>query len=428
MDTVTPPPVSCWPAQVHADEPVHGFFQRVAAANGQMSCRTFAACLGLNGRNFDFEELLEFCATLPTIDIEALSNATPQRLGHEVVLRGETFSPTHFSFRGVRICAACVNESRHHRNWFDFSFIERCPFHDQPLLDGTADEKLARWYPVVGVTPHTGVNLAKPAPRVAAQDTVGRYILGRIGCLPRWSIPFVDRYTCGEVVQMSDLLGRMYAFGWSMKLKGQFTWNTERRLRTEAGFSILRGGRHAVLEALKEYTNNSPTKASPQEVSFAIGEFYGWLYSSVRELSGTPMIDHFRELMMQHANQSGIFARKGYQTALPVTGAETLGTLSRKLEISLPTAKKVARAVGVSRKHSLSAKDTSKVLEAWSDLLARPVAENIAKSAGLGELSELQQAGLIVPFIRLGGTTAEYDRFRRSSLMALAAGSKASSG
>ncbi|MCZ4109264.1 hypothetical protein O3U67_14305 [Brevundimonas diminuta] len=130
-----------------------------------------------------------------------------------------------------------------------------------------------------------------------------------------------------------------------------------------------------------------------------------------------------------------LFARKGYQTALPVTGAETLNNLSRKLETSHPTAKKVARAVGVlraannkGRNHSFSAKDTSKILEIWSDLLARPVAEDIAKSASLGELSELQQAGLIVPFIRLGGTTAEYDRFRRSSLMALAAGSKASSG
>ncbi|MNE51170.1 hypothetical protein D3C80_1457850 [compost metagenome] len=146
------------------------------------------------------------------------------------------------------------------------------------------------------------------------------------------------------------------------------------------------------------------------------------------------MVAQFRDLMMRHANRSGIFARKGYEGALATTGAETLSSLSRKLGVSHPTAKEVARAVGVlraandkGRNHSFNAKDASKVLEVWSDLLPRPAAEEIAKSAGLGELSGLQQTGLIAPFIRLGGNTPSHDRFRRSSLMALAGGSKAPS-
>jgi hypothetical protein len=273
---MTPPPVSSWPSEVFQDEPVHGFFQRLASANGQISCRTFAACLALNGRNYDFEQLLEFCSALPTPGVDKLYGSTPQRSVDAVTLRGETFSPAHLAFQTVRVCPACLSQSRYHRNWFDFSFIQNCPVHDQPLIDGVPHEKLARWYPSIGVLPHSGVDLAKPSPLVTqARTTLARYILGRVGCLPERSVPFLDRYTCGEIIQMSEIIGRMRAFGWKPKLNAHGKWDLDRRQRAEDGFSVLRAGPDEIQAALASFTDGSPVKSSPATISFAIGDFYG---------------------------------------------------------------------------------------------------------------------------------------------------------
>lgn len=310
MGALKPPPVSAWPPEVFPDEPVHGFFQRLASVNGQMSCRTFAACLGLNGRNFDFEELLDFCTALPIRGVDELRRSTPRRANDTVMLRGEAFSPTHFAFASVRVCAACVSESRYHRVWFDFSFVERCPLHGQLMIGGVESEKLARWFSGVGTLPHTGIDLAKAAPKAPLEDTLAWYILGRVGCLPKRSIPFLDKYTCSEVIQVSDLLGRMAEFGWSRSLKPKLSWDADRQRRTEHGFSLLSQGRESVLKSLKAFTSSSTVRSSPGTISFAIGEFYGWLYSAVRNLGHSSIIDDFREMMMLHAERSGVISRK----------------------------------------------------------------------------------------------------------------------
>ncbi len=325
------PPVSAWPEQVLPDEPVHGFFQRLAWANGQLSCRTLAAHLGLNGRNYDFKELLDFCGRLPAAGVENLATATPSRSLERVTLRGETFSPTHFGFLHVRICSACVSESRHHRNWFDLAFLENCPIHDQTMVEGLDKERLARWHPSIGIMPYSGLDLSQPVRRVQPQETLGRYILGRIGCLLRWRIPFLDTYTCGSIVQVSDLIGRMRAFGWAPKLRSYSRWDTSRRLRAENGFSILRLGPAAVLAELESFTAGSIVSTSPGQISFASGSFYGWLNSASAELVKFPVGETFRTLMLQNASRSGVFARKGYQARFDYLGAETLTSFSRKL-------------------------------------------------------------------------------------------------
>lgn len=424
---MTPPPVSSWPSEVFQDEPAHGFFQRLASANGQISCRTFAACLALNGRNYDFEQILEFCSALPTPGVGKLYGSTPQRSVDAVTLRGETFSPAHFAFISVRVCPACLSQSRYHRNWFDFSFIQNCPVHDLPLVDGTPHEKLARWYPGVGVLPHSGVDLAKPSPLVAqAPATLARYVLGRIGCLPEWSVSYLDRYTCGEIVQMSEIIGRMRAFGWQSKLNAHGKWDSNRRLRAEDGFSVLCAGPDAISAALASFTAGSPVKSSSATISFAIGDFYGWLTAPVRELSKTPLGADFQSMMLMHANRSGVFARKGYQAAIGSTGVETLSSLGRKLGITHFTVKEFARHVGVlrstsdkRRNHSISPADTAKIVNFWADLVLREDAENIVQNSGLGDLSDLERTNLIRPIMRYGGRSATNDRFQRSMLSRL---------
>jgi hypothetical protein len=133
-------------------------------------------------------------------------------------------------------------------------------------------------------------------------------------------------------------------------------------------------------------------------------------------------------MMLLHANRSGVFARKGYQAAIGSTGVETFSSLGRKLGITHSTVKDVVRAVGVlrsasdkGRNHSISAEDTAKIFNVWTDLVLRADATQIAQEVGLGDLASLERAGLVKPLIRLGGVSAAFDRFQRSEIQKLAA-------
>lgn len=425
MDPVNAPSVPAWPAQVLPDEPVHGFFQRLAAINGQVSCRTFAAFLGLNGRNYDFNELLTYCSALPTRGAEELPTSTPKRSAGSVTLRGEVFHPSQWAFNTVRICPACVSESRHHRNWFDLAFVERCPFHDQLLIEGSAQEKLARWYPSVGVLPHSGQDLADAAPAAGHQETLARYVLGRLGCAPRWRISYLDAYSCAELIQMSELLGRMRRFGWAERSSLNAKWSEARRRWTEVGFSILRGGQNSILAELSLFTAGSSLKPSPTEVTFAVSQFYGWLYGRVRELTGSTFGRDFRSLMTKHAEMCGVFSRKEKRPQ-GRSGTNTLNNLARELGVTDKVAREVMRKTNLlrstpdkGRPHSITTLDRQKILAVWEDLVTREEAELIIGELGLGELYSHEKADRIERFIRIGGQTKAHDRFLRSSLAKL---------
>lgn len=417
------PPVPAWPSEVLPDEPVHGFFQRLAAANGQLSCRTFAASLGLNGRNYDFEQLLDFCSALPVAGREGLADSTPRRSLDAVFLKREKFSPSHFSFGRVRVCAACIAESRHHRNWFDFSFLERCPVHDQPLIDGSEQEKLARWFPDVGVLPYSGTDLAEPAKRVELPNNLARYVLGRVGCLPPWPLLHLVEYSCGEIIQVSELIGRMREFGWSPTLDAGRRWDAARRSRTEYGFSILRDGFDAVLAELGSFTAGAPVKPTPGQISFASGVFFGWLHHAAKELGRHPSGQRFRTLMSEHAARSGVFAKKGYERRFAYFGAETLTSLSRRLGIAPQKVRELGIKDGLfqaqedkSLHHSLTSDVCDAVRRRLDDLIIREDAVNYAASRSHVPLEQMERDGLIRPFIRMGGPNRRHDHFSRIEL------------
>lgn len=87
-------PLPSWPREAYPFEPAHGYFRRLAAANAQVSVRTLGSYVGVNGRNFDREELLEFCSRFPSKGIENLQRSTPQIEGSLVIMNGEIISRT----------------------------------------------------------------------------------------------------------------------------------------------------------------------------------------------------------------------------------------------------------------------------------------------------------------------------------------------
>lgn len=72
-------PLPAWPREAFPFEPAHGYFRRLAVANAQVSVRTLGSYVGVNGRNFDREELLEFCSRAFPRWALRTSNASPRK-------------------------------------------------------------------------------------------------------------------------------------------------------------------------------------------------------------------------------------------------------------------------------------------------------------------------------------------------------------
>jgi len=85
------PPLAAWPKCAFPGEGAHGWFQRLAVANGQISARTLAESQGLNGRHPRPASYLDYCLRFPVANPDALIEATPVLDRGVVVLRGQSF-------------------------------------------------------------------------------------------------------------------------------------------------------------------------------------------------------------------------------------------------------------------------------------------------------------------------------------------------
>lgn len=200
-------PLPSWPREAYPFEPAHGYFRRLAAANAQVSVRTLGSYVGVNGRNFDREELLEFCSRFPSKGIENLQRSTPQIEGSLVIMNGEIISRTKdYTPYHPKACASCLRASYHYRNWFDLSAVRFCPIHEAPLCDLNTGERMAWWQ----------ADLGHPASLSRSEDRFSydhrslewaRYVLGRMGVVDRCPSIVLDALPLVDVIAGCVLLG-----------------------------------------------------------------------------------------------------------------------------------------------------------------------------------------------------------------------------
>jgi hypothetical protein len=334
-----------WPEEAFEYEPAHGFFVRLAQRNGAHSTRVFAELLGLNGRDFDLEDMLSFCRAFPARQIDRLAAATPTFEGTFVYLNGQKFRKlTDWSLAHPRVCGECLAESRHHRNWWDLCVIERCPIHDRPLQRGIESEKLAWWHPAIGVTPcGTDLSIRQHGESDVPRASWDAYVLGRMGVIPRFSVPSLDDCEMFDVIAAIELLGRAAVFGFATTARRRFRGIEEQRhVALKIGFAAFRNGTGGLEALIREYLASSNRSNKP-EVNSPI-RYFGWLYNAAKCLPRSPAKTEIAKAISNIAFSAGLTTRgRPRQQCRP----ETLKSAARRLGVSPRRLRSIARKCGL---------------------------------------------------------------------------------
>lgn len=265
-------PFSRWTVENQCDEPGHGYYARLVAAEGHSSVTRYSDGIDVDTRTMNPEKLTEIILKLPLSDERKtrLRNATPVRKDDGYWIAGQRLNPFNLSFSSRRWCPGCLHESPHHRAWWDIIAITECPYHRHPLVDlDQYGEPVRWWWPVMNMSPR-GQILAAALPRANDTETFAGYIIGRLGFDRRFEAPLLDQSDIGTVIDLCDLVGRLLASS-TLSDVSPDDWKS-----AETGFRALSGDAVALVEAVRTWIR----RAVPQE---ARTKGYGFVFQWIVE-------------------------------------------------------------------------------------------------------------------------------------------------
>ncbi|MFC6773059.1 TniQ family protein [Methylobacterium gregans] len=167
---------------------------------------------GLNGRDIQPAECLEFALSFPIAGKDHLIHATPVVTPTSVVIMGQEVRRQHWQIGRRRFCPACLSENPHHRVWWDMPAYARCPYHDLDVLDRDASGRPVPWWSASFTHTPSGADLLRyGVPRRAEpRPSLEAYILARMGIASPLPVPPLDGLrTLGEALDLVELVGRV---------------------------------------------------------------------------------------------------------------------------------------------------------------------------------------------------------------------------
>ncbi|MBY5708076.1 TniQ family protein [Rhizobium leguminosarum] len=321
-------PFSRWTVENERDEPGHGYYARLVAAEGHSSVTRYSDGIDVDTRTMSPERLMDIVLKLPLSEERKLRlrNATPVRKHDGIWLAGQRFNAYDLSFSSRRWCPGCLHESAHHRAWWDVLAITECPYHRHPLLDlDQVGEPVRWWWPIMNVSPR-GPMLAAPLPRANDTETFAGYIIGRLRFDRRFQAPLLDQSDIGTVIDLCDLVGRLLA---SSSLSDV---PPDDRKSAETGFQALSSDAVALVEAVRAWIR----RAVPQEVrTKGYGFVFRWIVERKWGLLDLRLTDMLQKVLRK------ALALEAREFSAPLTSAVFL-----QEEVSLAA---LAHRMGVAR-------------------------------------------------------------------------------
>lgn len=410
-------PFSRWDIENAPDEPAHGYYARLVAAEGHSSVRRYSDGIDLNARYANPETMMDAVLRLP-IDPGRklrLRNATPMRRDDGVWLASERFNGEDFSFASRRCCPGCLHESPHHRAWWDIVPITDCPYHGHTLIDQDESGKQLRWWwPVMQTTP-SGKMLAKPMPRVESQNGFAGYVIGRLGFDRAVAAPLLDGHDLGSVVDVCGLVGRLLSSPWSTDIP------VFDRKMIEVGFQAMSWDAACFVEVVRAWVRaNVPVELRTKGMGYVFDWFLGNRQSFSTELGA-----------MLHRVLRRALALEGRPSATPQASDGFLQD-----EVSLTA---LAHRLGVSKKSTATIADRLGFLpsrEAYKGLVQFDAAEadaiayhvdqsmtrvQAARMLGLTarEIMPLVEAGIVREYSSVGSDGVGGFRYFKADLQAV---------
>ncbi len=341
--------ISRW-TEPKVGEPAHGFLMRISQEHGISSAAAFADDLGLNDAD-DAEGCLialsgSELAEHHMDDLATLRHWTPAFDGSRGVLAGEVIRRDDWTVRTRKYCAACLAEDSYHRTWFDLTFVAVCPFHGTPVTDILPDGTRGYFRTAEIAQTLSGVRVAVPSPRLdQPPKTIESYALGRLGLMPRWTIPFLDVELLGEIIEASEVMGRLAEGGWRHNTPEPIGIGAGAAAATKAiGFAILAQGPEGAKALFRKIAAQAPAG------TFGTKRLFGWASPNFAQRRG--FCGRLQRLMAKVAVEIGYSARRAATRAETVVAAAmTMAEVAAEVGQTVDVVTAIATDLGVMLPH-----------------------------------------------------------------------------
>lgn len=417
------PPLPSWDAP-KPGEPAHGFVARLCWQSRRPSVAALLTGYGLNGRDFQPSECLEFAFSFPISGKDALAAATPFVEPNRVEFLGQAVRRRQWHISQRRFCPACLAEDPYHRVWWDLPAFARCPYHELPIeCTDPGGHAVPWWSPSFTHSP-TGRPLQRfGVPRRAVPlPSLEAYLLGRLGVEPVGPSSLLDGLPfLGDVLDAVELVGRV-ALGGAMVSRPivNQTDGFDRATVHRAGYEVLAGGEEALIALLHRVAGERALAGGGRGKTL-----FGWFNDAVSEEDG----DHVALLeraMTRVVVERGDFSRRTEsEWANGSSGWVPVPTLAQELGLNVVRLRRLSETLGIHERQFGSARSRYRAFSPEQVDLVRGTLDSLVDRDGAAELlgvsrctvGSLITAGEIKILMTIGKDQSR-DRFRPEDIMA----------
>jgi hypothetical protein len=412
------PPLPNWD-KPRLDEPAHGYFVRLVGLNQQPSASVVASSFGLNGRDLQPSECLDFAMSFPIENKERLLSATPTVTTETVTMFGETFRRRDWSIARRYFCPSCLAEDAYHRAYWDLVMFRHCPFHNEPLrcID-LSGHQVPWWWPSFEYSPF-GKSIIEHRNRVdLLRPAAEAYVLGRLGLSESLAVPLLDELpTLAGALSAIEFAGKLVLGG--LRETRPSAASLGRDSVTRAGFDLLQKGSDAIVQTLE--TLAADTSARGTHGRRGLEFLFGWVYQAARESSahGTIFTDRMVEVAaLREGHTRSVRKLNDVKQRIKLTDATDL---SQEFGVTEERIRRVAGLLGIGNRLAFSVDKVRLIRRTLLDFIDR---DGAAKLLDIPRpfFDGIVHLGLLRVFIRLrmNGTGAGLDRFRTEDIQSFA--------
>lgn len=401
---------------IQPEETAQGLLLRIAEVQRHESTDRTERAAGISRARMarGSADMLRRFAAEVVQDFERIASDSPVRDTDGLRLRGHLMGDlVHAQLR--RLCPACLEESWHHRFWWDIRTITTCPRHGLELAGACACGAALGWRSggLVRCLSCSKGELSR-IPRTPADAKVLRtdgYLLSRLDAGEAESVAVLDALSFLDVCRTLERVGAA-CDGYSYEWKSAEALGLPLSVVQARGFEVLADGKFE--EVLTKIYDGFIAQGGRPEEGFT--SCYGWLYHWFNHKRGAKFSPLLAEAFHAHGAARFPIVPKARLGKLPVAAVRKLSlkAAAAKAGVSVYGMKSIGLALGLIRTEKRSGSQISFPAEEV-ERIARDLrgAINLGEAqqrlgVGFNTMAKLVADGTLVPALRGGGRRHNY--------------------
>ncbi|MRI57108.1 hypothetical protein D8770_24595 [Methylobacterium sp. DB1607] len=408
-----------WTPEILADEPPHGVYLRLCDTNGIARAAMMHTLTGVRGSRVRAGLDLGDLARIAHCDVEDLRRSAYRRIrGEHVQIRGNTLRLRDDLFTQVRrVCPECLASSRHHRFWWDITFVETCPEHGRRLVSWCSCGGDLTWNDGLLTTCFAceDGDVLSHAPEAAEPDVLAldRWILSRFDIGEHVETPAVlEGLSLSHAIDTIERVAALDMSGYSERWVEVHDLGVPAATARAHGFRIIRTSQiaPALERAFQGFLETDSDKAP------SLSSAYGWFWHWLNWRGGEQFSPPLAQIMLDHALTKFQVPVDAFPSLKRAENSTTLSDVAKQARTRPGTIRKLLEHEGGIR----SQKRKGSPIKIEKDVCDRLIAD-LHASVPLARLPDLIGTGMrivktlvradVIPFWIPGGAKGTKHRY-----------------